>query len=82
MQPSATAATTDLTVVAKGCGFKDVVTVESVDEAKDIRQRLHAGAGLLFVHARVDTRKHDRLIPTRDGYGMKYRFLQASSLRS
>jgi hypothetical protein len=26
----------------------------------------------------VDTKKQERIIPTRDGYGMKHRFMQAS----
>ena len=78
MQPSATAGTTDLAVVAKGCGFKSVLTVAGLEDAEKVRERMHAGTGPFFVHARVDTKKQERIIPTRDGYGMKYRFMEAS----
>jgi hypothetical protein len=40
---------------------------------------MHAGTGPFFVHARVDTKKQERIIPTRDGYVMKHRFMQASA---
>jgi thiamine pyrophosphate-dependent acetolactate synthase large subunit-like protein len=82
MQPTATATTTDLATVAKGCGFKNVLSVSDVKDAEAVRRQMHAGTGPLFVHARVDTKKQERIIPTRDGYGMKYRFLQASAARA
>ncbi len=80
MQPTATATTTDLAVVARGCGFKNVVTVSDVEDAEAVRQQIYAGSGPYFVHARVSTKKQERIIPTRDGYGMKHRFLQASAV--
>jgi thiamine pyrophosphate-dependent acetolactate synthase large subunit-like protein len=79
MQPSATAGSTDLAVVAKGCGFKNVVIVSGLDDAEAVRQQMHADSGPMFVHARVDTKSQPRILPTRDGYGMKHRFIQASA---
>jgi hypothetical protein len=39
---------------------------------------MHEGQGPIFIHARVDAARLPRVIPTRDGYGMKHRFLEAS----
>jgi len=79
MQPSATASGTDLAAVARGCGFRNVIAVAGLDDAEAVRDRIHNGTGPLFVHARVATTSQPRIIPTRDGYGMKHRFMQASA---
>ena len=39
MQPSATAGTTDLAAVAKGCGFKSVLTVAGLEDAEKVREQ-------------------------------------------
>ena len=78
MQPTATGAGCDLAATARSCGFKQVVAPVKIDEVAGVRTLLHEGQGPAFVHARVGTQKHERVIPTRDGYGMKHRFLEAS----
>jgi thiamine pyrophosphate-dependent acetolactate synthase large subunit-like protein len=81
MQPTATGAGCDLAATARSCGFAQVVAPTIVDEAASVRKLLHEGRGPVFVHARVGTERHERIIPTRDGYGMKYRFLEAAGKR-
>ena len=39
---------------------------------------LHTGQGPIFVHAQVEADDQPRIIPSRDGYAIKQRFLQAS----
>ncbi len=78
MQPTATGAGCDLAATARSCGFTHVAAPTDVAEADTLRPLLHKGDGPLFIHARVGTQKHERIVPTRDGIGMKQRFLQAS----
>jgi thiamine pyrophosphate-dependent acetolactate synthase large subunit-like protein len=78
MQPTATGAGCDLAATARSCGFLQVAAPTDIAEADTLRPLLHEGDGPLFIHARVGTQKHERIVPTRDGYGMKHRFLEAS----
>jgi thiamine pyrophosphate-dependent acetolactate synthase large subunit-like protein len=79
MQPSATGAGIDLAATAKSCRFAQVTSVSELDAAAEVRTLLHQGQGPVFVHARVSAEKLPRVIPTRDGHGMKHRFLAASA---
>ena len=78
MQPTATGAGCDLAATARSCGFTHVEAPSDPADADRLRPLLHKGDGPLFIHVRVGTQKHERIIPTRDGIGMKQRFLQAS----
>jgi thiamine pyrophosphate-dependent acetolactate synthase large subunit-like protein len=82
MQPTATGSGADLAAMAKACAFPKVLSVTDIGEADDVRKLLYQGQGPLFVHARVGTQKRERIVPTRDGYGMKHRFLEASGRRA
>lgn len=79
MQPTATAAGVDLAGVAESCRFRRVERVTSMDNASAMRDLLHTGAGPIFIHARVDADDQKRIIPSRDGYAIKQRFMQAST---
>ena len=50
-----------------------------MDRVDELRALLHSGPGPLFIHARVDADDQKRIIPSRDGYGIKQRFMQASA---
>lgn len=78
MQPTATGAGCDLAATARSCGFTHVVAPTDPAEADMLRPLLHKGDGPLFIHVRVGMQQHERIVPTRDGYGMKQRFLAAS----
>jgi thiamine pyrophosphate-dependent acetolactate synthase large subunit-like protein len=79
MQASATGTGIDLAGTAKSCRLARVVSATDMSAADEVRKLMHSGQGPIFVHARVGTQKHERIIPTRDGYGMKQRFLAASA---
>ena len=44
-----------------------------------MRALLHTGPGPIFIHARVEADDQPRIIPSRDGYAIKQRFMQASA---
>lgn len=79
MQPTATGAGVDLAGTATSCRFAHVMSVTELDAVSEVRTSLHKGQGPIFIHARVSAEKQPRVIPTRDGYGMKHRFLEASA---
>jgi thiamine pyrophosphate-dependent acetolactate synthase large subunit-like protein len=78
MQPSATAAGIDLAGTAESCKFKRVERVSSVDSAAAMRGLLHTGPGPVFIHAKVLADDQKRVFPSRDGYAISRRFMQAS----
>ena len=78
MQASHTSSGIDLAGTAKSCCFQQVVAVSSIDAADDVRKLLHTGQGPIFVHARVKADEQPRVIPSRDGHAIKYRFIEAS----
>jgi len=82
MQPSATGSGVDLAMTAKSCRFPVVQSVTELDAADEVRKLMHGGQGPIFVHARVGADKLPRVIPSRDGYGLKHRFLEASAKRA
>jgi thiamine pyrophosphate-dependent acetolactate synthase large subunit-like protein len=79
MQPSHTAAGVDLAGTAEACRFRRVESVSGIDSATEMRTLLHMGQGPIFILARVEADDQPRIIPSRDGYGIKQRFMQASA---
>jgi len=81
MQPSHTGAGIDLAATAAACRFRHVASVSTIDAAAEVRTLLHTGQGPIFIHARVKADDPPRIIPSRDGYAIKHRFMQASAKR-
>jgi phosphonopyruvate decarboxylase len=79
MQPSATAAGIDLAGAAESCKFRQVERVTEVASATAMRTLLHSGQGPIFIHAKIEADDQKRIIPSRDGYAIKQRFMQASA---
>jgi thiamine pyrophosphate-dependent acetolactate synthase large subunit-like protein len=79
MQPSHTGAGIDLAGTAESCRFQHVASVSKIDAAAEARALLHTGQGPIFIHARVKAGDQPRIIPSRDGYAIKHRFMQASA---
>ena len=79
MQASHTKAGIDLAKTAEACRFAHIVAVADMDRADEVRELLHTGQGPIFIHARVADSKQPRVIPSRDGFGIKHRFMQASA---
>jgi thiamine pyrophosphate-dependent acetolactate synthase large subunit-like protein len=77
MQPSATAAGIDLAGTAQSCRLH-VERVSTLDSAAKMRGLLHTGQGPIFIHAKVQADDQKRVFPSRDGYAIKQRFMQAS----
>jgi thiamine pyrophosphate-dependent acetolactate synthase large subunit-like protein len=77
MQPSHTSAGVDLTAVALACRFKRASAVWRREEAAGVRALLHAGAGPLLFDARIKAEDIPRVLPLRDGYVIKQRFVAA-----
>jgi len=82
MQPSHTAAGIDLGGAAQACRFARVEQVSELERAAEMRSLLHIGQGPIFIHARVEADDQPRIIPSRDGYAIKHRFMQASAKQS
>jgi len=79
MQASHTAAGIDLAAAARACRFSRVEQVAEAASAAAMRTLIHSGQGPLFIHAQVAADDQPRVIPSRDGYAIKQRFLQASA---
>ena len=43
-----------------------------------MRALLHSGPGPIFIHAKVEADDQKRVFPSRDGYAITRRFMQAS----
>jgi hypothetical protein len=81
LQPSHTAAGIDLAGTAESCKFRRVERVTGMDNIAAMRGLLHAAPGPIFIHAQVEADDQKRIIPSRDGYAIKARFMQASAKR-
>jgi thiamine pyrophosphate-dependent acetolactate synthase large subunit-like protein len=79
MQASHTNSGIDLAGTAKSCRFQHIVAATTIDTVDDVRTMLHTGQGPIFIHARVKADEQPRVIPSRDGHAIKYRFIEASS---
>ena len=78
MQASHTKMGIDLAGTATSCRFRHVVTVSEINAAAEVRNMLHAEKGPIFIHAKVKADDPPRIIPSRDGYAIKQRFIEAS----
>lgn len=79
MQASHTGAGIDLAGAATCCRFRQVLTVSDLADATKVRAMLHTEKGPLFVRAVVMAVEQPRVIPSRDGYAIKRRFIEASA---
>ena len=77
MQASHTTGGTDLVAIAKGCGFKDGLTLTEQGGVAGVRELMHTGKGPILVDARISNGETPRFLPTRDGHAIKLRFMQA-----
>jgi thiamine pyrophosphate-dependent acetolactate synthase large subunit-like protein len=77
MQASHTASGVDLTAIAKACGFANALLVDSESGIDAAHAFLHAGEGPSFAQIRVEAVDEPRVLPTRDGAEIKFRFMQA-----
>jgi thiamine pyrophosphate-dependent acetolactate synthase large subunit-like protein len=77
MQASHTNSGVDLVAVAKGCRFKEARAVSANSEVERARRMLHAAEGPVFIQAHVEAENLARVLPTRDGSEIKFRFMQA-----
>ena len=77
MQASHTHYGIDMVGVAKACRFAETRTISQISELDAARRLLHSGKGPMFIQALVRQEEVPRVLPSRDGNEIKYRFLQA-----
>ncbi len=77
MQSTHTESVADLSLIAKGCGIANVLTVQSEPELTDALPSLRTGPGLQFACIKVRAEKLDFALPPKDGVYLKTRFRQA-----
>ena len=77
MQASHTDSGIDLTAIANACKFVQSRAVSAMAEIADVRRLIHSGAGPIFVQAHVKAEDLPRVLPTRDGQEIKFRFMAA-----
>lgn len=77
MQASHTSAGVDLVAVATACGFAECHTVSDQQDALMVRTLVHEGRGPIFIRANISRQEVPRVLPTRDGLGMRERFTRA-----
>ena len=82
MQPSHTRAGIDLVAVAAACRFRRAALATEMDGTAALRALLHSGQGPIFIQARVKADHLPRVLTSRDGHAIKYRFMQASAQRA
>ena len=77
MQASHTSGGVDLVGVAAACGFAASRMIDATGDVSEVRALLHAGAGPVFVRARIACDEVPRVLPTRDGQAIRVRVEQA-----
>ena len=77
MQASHTNCGIELTKIAAACRFSDVRAVSTPGELDGARRLLHSGTGPVFIQAQVEADNHPRVLPSRDGNEIRFRFMQA-----
>jgi thiamine pyrophosphate-dependent acetolactate synthase large subunit-like protein len=77
MQASHTNSGIDLVAIAHACKFAESRAVNKMSEADAVRALLHSGRGPIFVQAHVEAIDLPRVLPTRDGQEIKFRFMKA-----
>ncbi len=75
MQPSHTKSGVDLPGTALACRFRHARAVSRIEEAAAVRALLHEGEGPIFISARIKEEDVPRVLPLRDGYAIKQRFV-------
>jgi thiamine pyrophosphate-dependent acetolactate synthase large subunit-like protein len=75
MQASHTSGGVDLVGVAAACGFAESRMIDATGDVSShvsaVRTLLHAGAGPVFVRARISCDEVPRVLPTRDGQAIR-----------
>ena len=77
MQASHTQYGIDMVGVAKACRFPQVRAISDVNELDAARRLLHSGKGPAFIQVQVKSEDVPRVLPSRDGHEIKFRFMQA-----
>jgi thiamine pyrophosphate-dependent acetolactate synthase large subunit-like protein len=76
MQASHTNFGIDLVGIAQACRFEHARAVGEDSELDMARGLLHSGTGPAFINVRVAPDNLPRVLPSRDGPGIKFRFMQ------
>jgi len=76
-QHTHTAMCTDLTAVAKACGFQHTRTVRHANELRALREDIQTLESLLFVVVKVSPEELPRVLPPRDGTYLTHRIREA-----
>lgn len=74
MQPSHTSLGTSLVTVAKGCGIEEAFSVDRLEGADEIAQRVNARGGTAVAVVSIAAEEPPRALPARDGVYLKNRF--------
>jgi thiamine pyrophosphate-dependent acetolactate synthase large subunit-like protein len=77
MQRTHTAYGTDLTAIARGCGFAKAETVRSGARVSGVRSEIHRGRGPLFYQVKIGNDPVPLVLPPREGSYLKHRFREA-----
>ena len=77
MQPSHTAGGVSLRGVARACGIEAVFDIEDMAALKGFASRLHGADETLFARVAIRAEEPPRVLPSRDGVHLKYRFRRA-----
>src|SRR5258706_11247566 len=77
MQASHTHYGIDMIGIAKACRFSEMCAISQQSELAAARRLLHSGKGPVFIQAQVKQEEIQRVLPSRDGNEIKFRFLQA-----
>jgi thiamine pyrophosphate-dependent acetolactate synthase large subunit-like protein len=77
MQASHTQYGIDMAGIAKACRFPATRAISQDSELNAARLLLHSAHGPVFIQAQVKSEETPRVLPSRDGNEIKFRFLQA-----
>src|SRR5258708_22203830 len=77
MQASHTQYGIDMIGIARACRFAETRAISQESELADARRLLHSGKGPMFIQAQVKPEEAPRVLPSRDGNEIKFRFLEA-----
>ena len=77
MQASHTQYGIDMIGIAKACRFPETRAISQSSELDAARLLLHSGKGPIFIQAHVRQEEAPRVLPSRDGNEIKFRFLEA-----
>ena len=77
MQASHTQYGIDIVAIAKACRFPETRAISQESELAAVRRLLHSGKGPMFIQALVRQEEVPRVLPSRDGNEIKFRFLEA-----